>query len=91
MMSTGVACRICGGFIEHHPGMQHPIFCNDCIDRLRSLMTIYKLEDDKKSEPCIHGNLCKELYDRNHVIYSTNCPNKCKYYEPKKEVVNNGS
>ena len=32
--------------------------------------------------PCIHGNLCREYWEKFHVIYSTQCP-KCDRYEPK--------
>lgn len=32
--------------------------------------------------PCIHGNLCKEYWNKFHVIYSARCP-KCDRYEPK--------
>lgn len=36
--------------------------------------------------PCIHGNLCKEYWNKFHVIYSTHCPD-CDRYEPKLQKV----
>lgn len=36
--------------------------------------------------PCIHGNLCREYWNKFHVIYSTHCPD-CDRYEPKLQKV----
>ena len=45
---------------------------------------IVKIESAKGKEPCIHGNLCREYWERYKVIYSTFCP-VCNYYEPKEK------
>ena len=36
--------------------------------------------------PCIHGELCKEIYKNEFFIYSKNCPHGCKFYKPIREV-----
>lgn len=36
-----------------------------------------------KKGPCIHGNLCREYWNKHHVIFSRMCPNGCKYYKEK--------
>ena len=40
--------------------------------------------------PCIHGNLCREYWNKFHVIYSTRCP-ECDRYEPKLQRIYPGT
>ena len=40
----------------------------------------------KNGRPCIHGDLCREIYKLTGRIYSTRCPYGCKFYEPIKIV-----
>ena len=35
----------------------------------------------KNRQPCIHGDLCREIYKLTGCIYSVRCPYGCKYYE----------
>ena len=39
---------------------------------------------NEKQTPCIHGNLCREIYKLTGRIYSIRCPYGCKFYEPVK-------
>ena len=38
----------------------------------------------KGRRPCIHGDLCREIYKLTGCIYSVRCPYGCKFYEPVK-------
>ena len=40
----------------------------------------------KNRRPCIHGDLCREIYNLTGRIYSIRCPYGCKFYEPVKIV-----
>lgn len=40
----------------------------------------------KNRRPCIHGDLCREIYKLIGRIYSVRCPYGCKFYEPVKIV-----
>ena len=40
----------------------------------------------KDRQPCIHGNLCREIYKLTGCIYSVRCPYGCKFYEPVKII-----
>ena len=48
--------------------------------------TIGERCDVKDKRPCIHGDLCREIYKLTGCIYSTRCPYGCKFYEPVKIV-----
>ena len=39
--------------------------------------------------PCIHGDLCREIYKNELFIYSTDCPHGCKFYKPVRKVKTN--
>ena len=43
----------------------------------------YRMKDRR---PCIHGDLCREIYNLTGRIYSIRCPYGCKFYEPIKIV-----
>lgn len=45
----------------------------------------------KNRQPCIHGNLCREIYKLTGCIYSVRCPYGCKFYEPVKIVEKGGT
>ena len=40
----------------------------------------------KNRHPCIHGDLCREIYKLTGRIHSIRCPYGCKFYEPAKVV-----
>ena len=40
----------------------------------------------KGRRPCIHGDLCREIYKLTGGIYSVRCPYGCKFYEPVKII-----
>ena len=40
----------------------------------------------KGRQPCIHGNLCRAIYNLTGCIYSVRCPYECEFYEPVKKV-----
>ena len=42
----------------------------------------------KGRQPCIHGNLCRAIYNLTECIYSVRCPYECEFYEPVKKVKN---
>ena len=45
----------------------------------------------KNRRPCIHGDLCREIYKLTGRIYSVRCPYGCKFYEPVKVVEKGGT
>lgn len=34
---------------------------------------------------CIHGNVCKEYFEKYKVILSVKCPKDCPHFKEKKE------
>ena len=40
----------------------------------------------KNKRPCIHGDLCREIFELTGRIYSVRCPCECKFYEPVKVI-----
>ena len=32
--------------------------------------------------PCIHGNLCRAIWNKKGYIYSVKCPYGCEFYKP---------
>lgn len=48
-------------------------------------MIIKSHKRGEKMSICIHGNLCKTVYEKTGYIHSRSCPNNCKYFEEKKK------
>lgn len=41
------------------------------------------LEEIHLGKPqCVHGKLCKKLFEKKKIIYSTKCPAGCEFYDP---------
>lgn len=35
---------------------------------------------------CIHGNLCREIYEKTGYIHSTSCPRKCQFFKEAQKI-----
>ena len=36
--------------------------------------------------PCVHGDICRNYWNRFRTILSSNCPYSCEHYKPKEKT-----